>query len=209
MGTFWQKCGRYTSKIQVFVILSAFCDLVHIQSVIDFSIATYGGWLRSSWWYFWCLCLQSAYFSDECDLFILLIGIYFKCILFRRPHTPRLAIHLYGQNASKIGRWLFGREQFSFSNDNNFDVKTRQGYIDEDGGRRPGHLVLYPIEVKYIDYATQNHLHNINIDYDMLQFQQIYISRCLLMEKSLQCRTSSRTHLLSAKEPRAPICLES
>ena len=22
-----------------------------------------------------------------------------------------------------------------------------QGYLDEDGGRRPGHLVLYPIEV--------------------------------------------------------------
>ena len=37
------------------------------------------------------------------------------------------------------------------------DVKTWQGYIDEDGGRRPGHLVLYPIKVKYIDdYATQN-----------------------------------------------------
>ena len=36
---FWQKYGRYTGentgKIQVFVILSSFCDLVHVQSVID------------------------------------------------------------------------------------------------------------------------------------------------------------------------------
>ena len=27
------------------------------------------------------------------------------------------------------------------------NVEYWQGYIDEDGGRRPGHLVLYPIEV--------------------------------------------------------------
>ena len=40
------------------------------------------------------------------------------------------------------------------------------------------------------------------------KFQQIYISRCRLMEKSPQCRTSSRTHLLLSKEPRAPICQE-
>ena len=26
-------------------------------------------------------------------------------------------------------------------------MKTWQGYIEDDGGRRPGHLVLYPIEV--------------------------------------------------------------
>ena len=39
MGTFWAKIRRYTAentgKIQVFVILSSFCDLVHIQRVID------------------------------------------------------------------------------------------------------------------------------------------------------------------------------
>ena len=27
------------------------------------------------------------------------------------------------------------------------DMKNCQGYIEENGGRRPGHLVLYPIEV--------------------------------------------------------------
>ena len=27
------------------------------------------------------------------------------------------------------------------------NVNNWQGYLDEDGGRRPGHLVLYPIEV--------------------------------------------------------------
>ena len=32
---FGKKYGRYTGKIQVFVILSSFGDLVHIQSVID------------------------------------------------------------------------------------------------------------------------------------------------------------------------------
>ena len=77
------------------------------------------------------------------------------------------------------------------------DLKPWQGYIDEDGGRRPGHLVLYPIEVG---------IHTVQILIGSLQ--QIYISRCLPMEKSPRCRTSSRTHLLSSKEPRVPICLE-
>ena len=57
------------------------------------------------------------------------------------------------------------------------DVKTWQGYLEEDGGRRPGHLVLYPIEVKYTEYATQyqymRRLQMINIDYAMQQFLQI------------------------------------
>ena len=129
---------------------------------------------------------------------ILLMCVFFHTVntyLFRCPHTPRLAIHLWGENALKIGRWLFGSEMTIVLMN---DVKTRQGYIDEDGGRRPGHLVLYPIEVG---------IHTVQILIGSLQ--QIYISRCLPMEKSPQCRTSSQTHLLSSKEPRAPICLAS
>ena len=71
-------------------------------------------------------------------------------------------------------------------------IKTSQGYIKEDGGRRPGHLVLYPIEVG-------------GLVHDNSKFKNI--SRCLLMEKWSQCKTSSRTQLLSLKEPRALTCL--
>ena len=71
-------------------------------------------------------------------------------------------------------------------------MKTWHGYIEDDGGRRPGHLVLYPIEVD-------------GLVHDNNKFKNI--SRCLLMEKWSQCKTSSRTHLLSLKEPRALTCL--
>ena len=76
------------------------------------------------------------------------------------------------------------------------DAENCQGYLDEDGGRRPGHLVLFPIEVEYIDYAVQ-------------QFLQDHISRFFLMEKYPRCRTFFQTHLLLSKEQRALICLES
>ena len=69
-------------------------------------------------------------------------------------------------------------------------MKTWQGYIEDGGG---SHLVLYPIEVGGL-------VHNNS------KFKNI--SRCLLMEKwSPQCKTSSRTQLLSLKEPRALTCL--
>ena len=66
-----------------------------------------------------------------------------------------------------------------------------QGYLDEDGGRRPGHLVLYPIEVGSQPFPQQ--------------FLENHIFRFLLMEKSPQCRTSSRTQQLLSKELRAHI----
>ena len=71
-------------------------------------------------------------------------------------------------------------------------MKTWQGYIEDDGGKSPGHLVLYPIEVGGL-LQDNNKFKN--------------ISRCLLMEKWSQCKTSSRTQLLSLKEPRALTCL--
>ena len=66
-----------------------------------------------------------------------------------------------------------------------------QGYLDEDGGRRPGHLVLYPIEVGLQPFPQQ--------------FLENHTCRFLLMEKFPQCRTSSRTQQLLSKELRAHI----
>ena len=78
-------------------------------------------------------------------------------------------------------------------------MKTWQGYIEDDGGRRPGHLVLYPIEVGGLVQQL------VQLEHDNNKFTNT--TRCLLMERSPQYKTTSLTQLLSLKEPRALTCL--
>ena len=62
-------------------------------------------------------------------------------------------------------------------------MKTWQGYIEDDGGRRPGHLVLYPIEVGGL--VQQQHVykhHQVSPDGEVSSVQDYFPDTTALIE---------------------------